>query len=145
MPRVIPAAIHGVGRAQEAAKELAEALGFQSFSFNGDRRIYHAAAVISGNFATVLLAQAAQLLATQGIPLSDARAILAPLAARSIENAALSDPKDVLTGPIARGDRSVIQGHIDAIASAAPELSSLYDSMLASAIALLDPMEQKKD
>ena len=67
MPKRIPAAISGCETAKATARSLAQDLGFEVFDFEGDRRIYHAAAVLSGNFATILLANAATLLASQGI------------------------------------------------------------------------------
>lgn len=133
MPDQIPAAISGCETAKAAAKSLATDLGFELFEFEGDRRIYHAAAVLSGNFATILLAKAAALLATQGIPETDARRLLAPLAMRSIENASTAHPADVLTGPVARGDDQIIQRHQEAIASIAPEFIDLYDALLRNA------------
>ena len=133
MPKRIPAAISGCEAAKATARSLAQDLDFEVFDFEGDRRIYHAAAVLSGNFATILLANAANLLASQGIAESDARHLLAPLAIRSIENASVAQPADVLTGPVARGDDQVIQEHQQAIASIAPELTDLYEALLRSA------------
>jgi predicted short-subunit dehydrogenase-like oxidoreductase (DUF2520 family) len=145
LPPRIPAAISGVEEARRVATELAHALGFEVFDFDGDRRIYHAAAVLSGNFATVLLARAAELLASQGVDESMARQVLAPLAIQSIQNAAQASPEDVLTGPVARRDHQVIQSHLDALRELAPEQEDLYRALLSSATALISPREQADD
>ena len=50
----VPAAIAGHPEALAAARALAERLGFRAFEVPGDRRLYHAAAVMAGNYATVL-------------------------------------------------------------------------------------------
>jgi predicted short-subunit dehydrogenase-like oxidoreductase (DUF2520 family) len=138
MPDVIPAAVCGHPDAKLAAEALALDLGMTPFDYSGDRRIYHAAAVLSGNFATVLLARAAQLLSSQGIDEAMARALLAPLAAQSIRNAADGAPEDVLTGPVARGDHEVIQNHMDALEEWAPEQRELYEVFLREANKLLN-------
>jgi predicted short-subunit dehydrogenase-like oxidoreductase (DUF2520 family) len=145
MVPTIPAAVSGRGEAQSVALALALELGFEPFSFSGDRRAYHAAAVLSGNFGTVLLARAAEILATQGIPIAQARRILAPLTIQSIRNAAAMPPEAVLTGPVARGDQDVIQSHIQAIQEHAPENVDLYITLLQSATSLLDHREANSD
>jgi predicted short-subunit dehydrogenase-like oxidoreductase (DUF2520 family) len=137
MPDMIPAAVCGHPDARAAAETLALELGMTPFDYSGDRRIYHAAAVLSGNFATVLLARAAQLLSSQGVDEAVARAMLAPLAAQSIRNAAAGAARDVLTGPVARGDHEVIRNHMDALQEWAPEQCELYKVLLGEANKLL--------
>ena len=124
----IPAAVAGDEAAIEAAIELAENLGFQAVRVPGDRTLYHAAAVTAGNFATVLLIEASRMLAAAGVPESDARALLGPLAITSIKNA-IDHGSGSLTGPVARGDEDVIRAHRDALQSLSPELSALYAAL----------------
>ena len=132
--RGVPAAVAGDAEAREAAHELADALGFSAFEVPGDRRLYHAAAVLAGNFATVLLAEASQLLAAAGVDAARAPALLAPLALASLENAAASTPSRALTGPVARGDNDVIEGHLDAIrASGHRDAQQTYEVLLEGA------------
>ena len=130
MPPRIPAAISGHPEALSAARALTEDLGMSPFEYSGDRTIYHAAAVMSGNFSTILLARAAQLLVSQGIPEDEARSLLAPLAMQSIQNAAVGPPESVLTGPVARGDHNVIRDHLDALRESAPAQHQLYEILL---------------
>ena len=137
LPAEIPAAIGGCPAAQEAAISIAQSIGMQPFFFDGDRRIYHAAAVLSGNFATVLFARAADLLSTQGFSSSEARTILGPLVTQSILNAIKAEPDQILTGPVARGDDKVIKNHLAAIDETAPEIRALYEILLTNAKDLL--------
>lgn len=122
----VPAAIAGDPPALRIAEALAVALGMRPVEVSGDRRLYHAAAVMAGNFATVLLAEAARVLSAAGVDPAEAPGMLAPLALQSLRNAA-DDPVRALTGPAARGDTAVIEAHLEAIASASlAEQHALY-------------------
>ncbi len=111
----VPAAVDAVHPADRAQMEaLARALGLDPVHVPGDRRLYHAAAVIAGNLATVLLAEAGRVLTEAGVPAVTARRMLAPLAHASLEHA-IADPRAALTGPVARGDTATLALHRDAL------------------------------
>jgi len=141
---LVPAAVDGHPAARAAATALARRLGMTPFSVQGDRRLYHAAAVLSGNFAIGLLAAGARLLESLGVPPEEAPRLLLPLAAASLENAARIGPAAALTGPVARGDLAVIEGHRAAIGAGAPELLPLYEALLAWTQAALRPNLSKQ-
>jgi predicted short-subunit dehydrogenase-like oxidoreductase (DUF2520 family) len=124
-----PAAVAGHPDAIKAANRLAEALGWRPFLVPGDRRAYHAAAVVAGNQATVLLGLAAEILTAAGVPPEDAPALLAPLALQSIRNAAAAGPAEALTGPVARGDEPVLGAHRAAISHLPLEVREAYEVM----------------
>lgn len=126
----VPAAIAASDPAtRHTLEQLARDLGLRPVHVPGDRRLYHAAAVIAGNFATTLLAEAGHVLAHAGLDPADARAMLAPLAMRSLHNA-IVDPAGALTGPIARGDRAVVEAHQQALsASSLHDARNIYDAM----------------
>ena len=128
MPPVegVPAAIAGTPRAMDLARQLALDIGFEAFEVPGDRRLYHAAAVMAGNFATSLLHAASQALAEAGVPESEAPRLLAPLAIASIRQAAERGCAEALTGPYKRGDRAVVRDHIAAIDASTPDIADLY-------------------
>ncbi|MCA9572941.1 MAG: DUF2520 domain-containing protein, partial [Myxococcales bacterium] len=126
--------------ALEAARWLAGRLGMRAIEVSGDRRLYHASAVIAGNFATVLLAEAARVLAAAGVPLEDAPGLLAPLALQSLRNAVLDGPAASLTGPVARGDEGTLQGHREALVEAGlADVLALYEPLTAAARRLVSP------
>ncbi|MBX2798126.1 MAG: DUF2520 domain-containing protein [Myxococcales bacterium] len=106
----VAAAIAGDPEAQELAALLATDLGMRPVEVPGDRRLYHASAVIAGNLATVLLGEASKLLQAAGVAPSDALAMLAPLAERSVANASHGIARS-LTGPLARGDTDTLEAH----------------------------------
>ncbi len=104
----------------DQARDLADRLGLRAFELaDADRAIYHAAAVIAGNYLVTLHRSATRLLATAGVP---AEAIV-PLMLRTIENGF------ELTGPIARGDRATIQAHLAALEERAPDLVPVYQAL----------------
>ena len=112
----VPAALAGDPEAIAVGRAIAAALGMAPLEVPGDRALYHCAAVMAGNFATVLLAEAAAVLEAAGVPRDQAAAALAPLALTSLQNAA-QDPVSALTGPAARGDHATIRRHLEALAA----------------------------
>ena len=115
------AAISGeTPQALQHARELAEMLGLQAFVVaDADRTLYHAAAVIGGNFLVTLHQVATRLLAEVGAPPE----AIVPLMTRTIENGF------DLTGPIARGDWTTVDAHLDALGERAPDLVPLYRAL----------------
>ncbi len=127
--RGAPAAVAGDPQAQRAAEQIARSLGMEPFAVPGDRRLYHLAAVLAGNLAPVLLAEAAGLLVQAGVPAHQAGPILEPLATSALKHATAHGAAAALTGPAARGDETTIQAHRAALAEHAPGLATLYDAL----------------
>jgi predicted short-subunit dehydrogenase-like oxidoreductase (DUF2520 family) len=123
-----PAAIAGSdGEALRFARELAEAFGMRSFQVaEEDRSAYHAAAAIASNLMIALEESAAELLTRLGA--DEARELLAPLVLRTAANWVELGP-NALTGPIARGDETTVDGHRAALREKAPELLPMYDAL----------------
>jgi predicted short-subunit dehydrogenase-like oxidoreductase (DUF2520 family) len=102
------------------ARWLAETLGLKPFEVaDADRALYHAAAVIGGNYLVTLHEVAGRLLDEVGAPPE----AIVPLMTRTIENGF------DLTGPIARGDWSTVDAHIAALEERAPELVPMYRAL----------------
>ena len=96
---------------------LAEILNLCPFEIADSARVlYHAGAVVACNFLVTLYRSASRLLEAAGAPPE----ALIPLMRRTIENGF------ELTGPIARGDLATVRAHLDALATHAPELESMY-------------------
>jgi predicted short-subunit dehydrogenase-like oxidoreductase (DUF2520 family) len=99
---------------------LAVALGLSPFDLAADCRvIYHAGAVFASNYLVTLHRAAIRALAAAGAP----AAALVPLMRRTIENGF------ELTGPIARGDRAVVESHLAALRRDLPDLEPLYRTL----------------
>ena len=102
------------------ARALASVLGLRPFEVaDADRTLYHAAAVIGGNFLVTLHRVATRLLAEAGAPPE----AIVPLMTRTIENGF------DLTGPIARGDWSTVEAHLAALEQRDPDLVPLYRAL----------------
>jgi predicted short-subunit dehydrogenase-like oxidoreductase (DUF2520 family) len=102
------------------ARWLAETLGLRVFEVaDADRTLYHAAAVIGGNFLVTLWRVATRLLEQVGAPPE----AIVPLMTRTIENGF------DLTGPIARGDWTTVEAHLSALEERDPDLVPLYRAL----------------
>jgi predicted short-subunit dehydrogenase-like oxidoreductase (DUF2520 family) len=117
--------------ALEVARRLARDLGMAPFEIvDRDRAAYHAAASVASNFLVTLQAAAEELAAAAGLPPPSARALLAPLVRRSVDNWAALGPERALTGPLARGDDQTVARQRAAVAEAAPALVPLFDDLV---------------
>jgi predicted short-subunit dehydrogenase-like oxidoreductase (DUF2520 family) len=92
----------------------------------GDKPLYHAAAVLSSNYVVTLAAVAADLWSTFGLDRAHALRALLPLLRGTVDNLDEQGLPDALTGPIARGDITTVQRHLDALAAQQPETAALY-------------------
>ena len=102
------------------ARELAELLGLEPFELAADRRaLYHAGAAVASNYLVTLYRIASGLLEEAGAPPH----ALVPLMRRTIENGF------ELTGPIARGDWTTVDAHLQAIRAARPEVEPVYRTL----------------
>lgn len=125
----VPAAVDGDPEGRRVARTLARALGLHPVDVPGDRRLYHAAAVLAGNGATLLLSEARRALLAAGVDDDAAADLLIPLVLRSVRNAS-PDPLAALTGPLARGDDEVLDGHRTALREAGlDEVEALHDAV----------------
>jgi predicted short-subunit dehydrogenase-like oxidoreductase (DUF2520 family) len=104
-------------KARELGRELATTLGLRPFDLDdGARVLYHAGSAIASNYLVTLYRAAARLFEDAGA----SPEALVPLMTRTIENGFQ------LTGPIARGDWSVVDAHIGVLHEAHPELEPMY-------------------
>ncbi len=150
-------AVEGDPEAIDAARLVALAVGGNPVAIPSEAKVfYHAAAVVSANYITVLVDAARDLLAEAGV---DARAgiqMLMPLLKGTLDNLQhlndnpTDDPHDpglralsmALTGPVRRGDVGTVRRHLDAIDDLArrrPEaadLPALYRLLAARAAAI---------
>lgn len=111
-----PFALEGDAEAVEWAKDLVSLIEGRPFALTrGAKPLYHAAAVFAGNYVTVLMGMASDLLAEAGLTTREASEVLAPLAQESLKNALECDPSHVLTGPIRRGDVETVKKHLEAL------------------------------
>lgn len=134
--RGVGAAIAGrTAEAREVAEQLAVALGARPFEVDDAHRAsYHAAASFASNFVLTVLDAAEQLAAAAGISSVEARELLGPLVARTVENWAATGAGSALTGPIVRGDEATVARQ--RTAADERELAGLFDALAAATRAI---------
>ena len=119
------------GEHRRTAKLIAAAVGARFCEIEPEQKtLYHAAAVFGANYVAASLDIAQQLMTRVG--LGDVRPELVALAQSAIDNWSRHTDAHRFTGPAARGDREVMQRHLEALRTD-PELAELYE-LLASAI-----------
>ncbi len=93
---------------------LCARLGCRCHKINAKHKTaVHLAAVIAGNFPVALLSWSQHLLQTAGIDKTNAKAISYPLFERVIRNYKDKTPGEILSGPLSRGDLSVVEKHLN--------------------------------
>ena len=103
---------------------LARALGARPKHVeDGQRVLYHAAAVFASNYLDAVLHEAVRLLEAAGWGRQEAVKALVPLARGAIANLGKRGTVAALTGPVRRGDEDTIRRHLDALDALDPRWS----------------------
>ena len=92
--------------------------------------LYHLAACIFSNYLVTLMAYGMRALEKSGIPPLEGFEAMRPLIDGTLANIARLGSSKALTGPIARGDRSTVAHHLEALGAAEHgELKAFYAFM----------------
>ena len=127
------------GDKQELGERIVKDLGGIPHSvLAAQKSLYHAGAVVASNYLVVLASLAVELFSEAGIQAEEALASLLPLMRGTLYNLEQVGLPQALTGPIARGDAQVVQGHLDHMP---PNLVEIYQGLGLKALEL---GEQKK-
>ena len=125
--RDVAFAIEGDGPARAVAGRIVRALGARAVTLEAENlALYHAGAVIASNYVVAMADTARSLLIKAGVPADQALPVLIPLLASVVQNLAQVGLPGALTGPVERGDVTVVERHLGALAARAPELVELY-------------------
>jgi predicted short-subunit dehydrogenase-like oxidoreductase (DUF2520 family) len=119
--------IEGDEPARAVAKRIVRALGARSVFLEAENlALYHAGAVVASNYVVALADTAQTLLVKAGVPPEQALPALIPLLKSVVQNLAQLGLPGALTGPVERGDVSVVERHLRTLEARAPELLALY-------------------
>jgi predicted short-subunit dehydrogenase-like oxidoreductase (DUF2520 family) len=106
-------ALEGDAAALPVAELIVKDLGGKGFSIKAqDKPLYHAAACIASNYLVSLMHLATGLYGRFGLSREEAFEALYPLVKGTINNIGQVGPAPALTGPVARGDGTTLQGHL---------------------------------
>jgi len=128
MPRP-PSAFRGITIAVDATssalerrlRALARGLGATPKHVgDGERVLYHAAAVFASNFLDVVVGEGVQLLRRLGWSEEEATRALLPLVDGAVDNIRSRGVVGALTGPIRRGDAETVARHLAALVPSGP-------------------------
>ena len=122
--------IEGDPAAIRVARAMTRALGGQPVHLTASNKaLYHAAAVISAGQVLALEESAIRIFVSLGIKRREALKALLPLTRQVLENLERVGPRAAWTGPLARGDYSVIAMHEDALQPLPVEYLDAYRAM----------------
>ncbi|MEZ0536296.1 Rossmann-like and DUF2520 domain-containing protein [Caldicellulosiruptoraceae bacterium PP1] len=111
----------------EAARQILSKIGNRYIELNKENKpIYHAAACIASNYLVGLLYNSYKLYESIGITNEDILNIIKSLSTATLNNF-IQNPKNALTGPLAREDYKTLQIHL---ANITGELKDNYISFL---------------
>lgn len=126
--RDIYMAVDGSEAAQTMGKEIATSLGAQVFHVPAEeRKAYHAAACFASNYVVTAVAIAQELMSKWAPTPEAGLAALMPLfdgTANNLHQTKLA--REVLTGPIARGDTNTIKAHLAVLP---PKILEVYKAL----------------
>lgn len=122
-----PVGIEGDEPAAATIETILTQLGAETFRIASDRKVlYHAAAVFSNNFATVLQAVAREAWAEAGVHDETAAKLNASLLNATAGNVRRLGPVAALTGPASRGDRVVVEAQAQVVDDWNEDAGHLY-------------------
>lgn len=119
--------IEGDKKAVTVARKIVKDLGGKEMVIPTKGKVlYHSGAVFASNYLITIFSAGIELLRTAGIPRSKALPGLLSLVKGTVKNIENVGIPMALTGPIQRGDISIIEGHILQIRRSSPDLFNLY-------------------
>ena len=119
--------IEGDRAAIRVARSMTRALGGHPVQLAASNKsLYHAAAVISAGQVLALEESAIRIFVSLGMKRREALKALLPLTRQVLENLERVGPRAAWTGPLARGDYSVIAMHEDALQGLPVEYLDAY-------------------
>jgi predicted short-subunit dehydrogenase-like oxidoreductase (DUF2520 family) len=119
--------VEGDTEAVDQGRRLARDLGARPVTLTAEAKMrYHLAAAVASNYTVTLMALVNEVLASVGLSRQKSLALVRPLVEGTWQNLQRHLPEDALTGPIARGDRATVQGHLDALTGHLSHLIPAY-------------------
>jgi len=130
-------AAEGDARAMAILKPAFERAGAVVLEIDPAQKvIYHAASVLVCNCLAALMEAGLRCYEKSGLKRETAAAMMEPLVCETIANVFRMGPAAALTGPVARGDGSVIERQIAALSQWDPKITAIYRALGAVTVEL---------
>lgn len=118
--------IEGDATAERASRRVVRAALGRVVKIDADKKaIYHAAAVMAAGHLVALVDASIEMLQECGIERKSALKMILPLVGSAVRNLE-HGTENALTGPFARGDRSVIIRHLESLMELNEDYASIY-------------------
>lgn len=135
-------AIEGDKGALRVARQMVRAMGGLAVQIEvSAKATYHAAAALAAGHMLAVEEAATRVLMSIGMKRREALRGLLPLTRQVLENFERVGPRSAWTGPLARGDYSVVEAHLEALRKFPEECSAAYEALnrLAARVLAADP------
>ena len=126
-------AVAGLGWLEDFLWGLAGNIGGRPVAIpDGDRPLYHAAAVLGCGHLTALLQAVVEAWQAMGFSSQQAMQSLYPLCRATLDAVAEHGTAASATGPVIRGDADTLRSHLEALFLRLPELVPIYGALAAA-------------
>jgi predicted short-subunit dehydrogenase-like oxidoreductase (DUF2520 family) len=120
-------ALEGENPAVDLLVRVCTAVGARVFTIEPQvKALCHAGHVFASNYLVTVLDVAQRLYRAAGLPDDVVKGLIEPLARSAVENVCMLGSERALTGPVVRGDCSVVAEHVRALEVSSAEYTDLY-------------------
>ncbi len=137
--------VEGDGPALEKLTPIFTRIGAKFLTISKQNKtLYHAGSVIASNYLVTLQEISINAFGQAGIDRQAAMAILEPIVTGTVDNIFEQGTSRALTGPIARGDRKVVESQLAAMENWDEDLATIYRLLGKYSIPLAETQEKAK-
>ncbi len=137
--------VEGDGQALEQLTPIFSSIGAKFLTISKQNKtLYHAGSVIASNYLVTLQEISINAFGQAGIDRQAAMAILEPIVTGTVDNIFEQGTSRALTGPIARGDRKVVESQLTAMENWDEDLATIYRLLGKYSIPLAEAQEKAK-
>jgi predicted short-subunit dehydrogenase-like oxidoreductase (DUF2520 family) len=122
--------VEGDTQVQTFLEKIAELLNAKVTKLKPeDKILYHIAAVASSNFFVALLDYVGRLYKNLDFDENKIKELIVPIVSQSLNNFKNAESKNILTGPLKRGDFSTIENHVKYLKDNQEEMLPVYSEI----------------
>jgi predicted short-subunit dehydrogenase-like oxidoreductase (DUF2520 family) len=130
-------ALEGDPQACAVLGEAVRACGAETFDMRPESKtVYHAATVFSCNYLVALIELGLQCFEQAAVPRETAESVLEPIVRDTVNNVFQLGTVQSLTGPIARGESSLVKKQLEALEQWNPDVAHAYRVLGRAALGL---------